>query len=162
MRAAGALLEGVQLLRDRGQPGRAIQALASGLELLGGPDQAPSQVVDATLQALFLGASQPDGVGPVIEQLRAQYPDWLTLQAAQARAALYRGEADQAQQQVEFVLQAQPGDLLAQTVQAEIDAQQGNTAQALGEIDHILGQPAVPRWLQHSLTDLRRTLRTAN
>lgn len=162
VRAAGALLEGVQRLRDRGQAGRAIQALASGLEFLGGPDQAPSQVVDATLQAIFLGASQPDVVETVIDELRARYPDWLTLQAAQARAALYRGETEQAQQQVEFVLQTQPGDLLAQTVQAEIDARQGSTAQALGEIDRVLAQPAVPRWLQQFLADLRQNLRTAN
>jgi serine/threonine protein kinase len=157
-RAWIALQAGVQLLRDRGQAARATQALAAGLEMMGGPTQAEPALVDATLQALFMGASQPDQVAPALDRLRTEYPDWSDLQAVAARVALYRGQPDAARQLAQATLDMKPKDPLAASALAEIEASHGDQASARSSIDDILGQGDVPRWLQVFLTNLRRNL----
>jgi tetratricopeptide (TPR) repeat protein len=161
-RAWLALQAGAQLLRDRGQPARAAQALAAGLELMGGPSAADPALVDATLQALFLGAAKPDQETTILDRLQAEYPDWPQLDAVAARAALHAGELDSAQALSQQALEAAPDDPIARAVGADIDARSGDQPKARSTIDDILSQGEVPRWLQVFLTELRRGLSTTS
>ncbi|MGA9190175.1 MAG: tetratricopeptide repeat protein [Anaerolineales bacterium] len=153
-----ALQAAVQTLRDRGQAGRATQALVTGLEMMGGPKKAEPGLVDATLQALFLAASKPDQVGPTLDRLQVEYSDWPQLQAVGSRADLYRGEADTARRTAQQALDLAPGDPIIQSVLAEIDASSGDKVRARGTIDDILSKGDVPRWLRVFLTELKRNL----
>jgi thioredoxin-like negative regulator of GroEL len=157
-RAWIALQTAVQVFRDRGQAGRATQALVTGLELAGGPKQAEPALVDATLQALFMAASQPDQVGATLSRLQAEYPDWPQLEGIVARADLHQGDTASARQTAEGALARAPDDSIIRSVLAEIDAASGNQTQAKASIDDILSQGGVPRWLQFFLTELRRNL----
>ncbi len=157
-RAWLALQAAVQTLRDRGQAGRATQALVAGLELMGGPKQAEPALVEATLQALFMAASQPDQASAMIDRLRSEYPTWPQLQGIAARVELNRGDPDKARRTAQPALDKAPGDPIIRSVLAEIDANSGNQAQARASIDDILAQGDVPRWLQVFLTELRQNL----
>jgi serine/threonine protein kinase len=159
-RAWVALQASVQTLRDRGQAGRATQALVAGLEMMGGPKEAEPGLVEATLQALFLAASQPDQVGPTLDRLQAEYPDWPQLQAIGSRADLYAGETDTARRTAQQALDRAPGDPIILSVLAEVDASSGNQVRARMMIDDILAQGDAPRWLQVFLTELKRNLTT--
>lgn len=159
-RAWVALQAGVQTLRDRGQAGRATQALVAGLEMMGGPKKAEPGLVEATLQALFLAASQPDQVGPTLDRLQTEYPDWPELQAIGARADLYGGKTDAARRAAQDALDRSPGDPLVMSVLAEINANAGDQVRAKKMIDDILAQGDSPRWLQVFLTELKRNLTT--
>jgi hypothetical protein len=161
-RAWVALQAGVQLLRDRGQTARATQALAAGLEMMGGPERAEPALVEATLQALFVEASQPDQPTPTLDRLMKEYPDWPQLQAIAARAALHRGELGTAGDLNAQALSAAPNDPIVRGVDAEIEANKGNKTQALSSIDDILSGGDAPRWLQVFLRELRRNLTSTN
>jgi predicted Zn-dependent protease len=148
----------VQSLRDRGQVTRATQALVAGLEMMGGPKNAEPPLVEATLQALFAAASQPDQAAHTIERLWSEYPDWPQLQGVAARLRLYQGDADAARRTANTALGTAPNDPIIMAALAEIDASTGDQARARSSIDDILAQGDVPRWLQLFLTDLRRNL----
>ncbi len=157
-RAWVALQASVQVFRDRGQVVRATQALVAGLEMMGGPQAAEPALVEATTQALFMLASQPDSAAPTLDRLQAEYPNWPQLRAVVARASFYQGDVEAARRGDRKALDAAPGDPLILSVLAEIDAGSGNQVLARSSIDDILAQDNVPRWLQVWLTELRRNL----
>ncbi len=87
----------------------------------------------------------------MLGEITRDYPDWSSLPAITARAALYFGEPREAERLLEVALNDQPGDPVARSVRAEALYLGGEPVQAQAFARQILDQPRLPEWLAEHL-----------
>ena len=130
----------------------ALTAL-EGFYLGGGPTTAGARAGDLVVQSMFLAADNP-GIVPLLTEVNDRYPDWPSLPAIAARAALYLEEDEEADRWLGMALENQPGDPLARSVRAELLYLRGEAVQAQAFARQIIGQPRVPSWLADHLNQM--------
>jgi tRNA A-37 threonylcarbamoyl transferase component Bud32 len=139
-------------LKQGGEIDAALNSLQA-LHMGGGPAQAGPRAEGLAVQSLFLAADNP-GIVPLLTDVNEAYPDWPTLPAIAARAALYMGKEEEADRWLNQALEAQPGDPLGRSVRAEMLYLRGEIVQAQAFARQILKQPRLPEWLAEHLNKM--------
>ena len=122
------------------------------LDLAGGPERAPSRVLDPVTQALFLSAGE-GAAKPLLDSLSNTYPEWGFLPILGARWALSVGDTEKASQWLDQALADNPGDVLANAARAEWEIAAGDAEKGRRLADQIMSETRLP-WLKEFLAAL--------
>ncbi len=123
----------------------------------GGPEAADPRAVEKAGRALFMAAEDPAGLAPIVEELWSEYPDWPVLPTVAARGLVFLGDLEAADEMLQEVLAARPGDPLANAVLAELRYAQGAVEEADVLVEELLARPRLPGWLVDHLHMLAET-----
>ncbi len=158
LRSAAAEYEKAGLLYLANQAyAAAAKALGDALGFSGRVFRPGSEASNALVQALILGAEDPQS-WPTAAAAAERYPESPWILAAGARAAIYGGDMPGARQLLDRATELDPNDPLANAVMAEWLAKNGETEAARRRLDRI-GDPGrtIP-WLQDYLAVLGRQI----
>ena len=146
-------LQAAELFLGQGAELDAALAAMQALYLGGGPGSAGPRIEDLAVQSTFLAADNP-GIVPVLTEANQRIPDWASLPAIAARAALYLKQDEEADRWLGMALDNKPGDPLARSVRAEALYLRGESTQAQAFARQILDQPRLPAWLADHLNQM--------
>jgi predicted Zn-dependent protease len=130
----------------------ALNALQA-FQLGGGPGAAGPRAEMLAVQSAFLAADNA-GIVPLLSEVNDNFPDWPSLPAIAARAALYLDKGEEADRWLGIALDQQPGDPVARAVRAEMLYMMGEPVQAQAFARQVLDQPRIPDWLTKHLEQM--------
>ncbi|HET7010357.1 MAG TPA: protein kinase [Anaerolineales bacterium] len=149
-------LRTTELFLSKGDYLEAANSAAQAIDMAGGPDKAPSRVLDLATQAMFLAASG-EGIIPLIDDLSSRYAGWPLLRVLAGRVATSVGEPDKARTWIDRALGDDPGDLLANVVLAEWELRYGDRAAGTRLVEDLQTRPRLEPWLAELLETLDAT-----
>ena len=131
----------------------AAKALADAIELSGRAFRPASEVSNALVQALTLGAGDPQ-TWPTAVAAAGRYPDEPWILAAAARSNIFAGDLPAARQQLDRATELAPSDPLANAVMAEWLAKNGEIDAARRRLERARELGRTIPWLQDYLAAL--------
>lgn len=151
-RASQSLMDGAELLINRGDTIQAASALLSGMEVSGGPRQVDSRLSELAMEALFLAAGAGREGAGVIEQASESFPDWEALVPIRARLALHIDSAQISEVRADMMESLRGRtDPMAKAVLAEDHLLRGERDLALELAREVFRDPDAPEWLRQHL-----------
>jgi len=153
--AAQAYVQAAELYQRQGAHLEAAKVLYEAMTLGDGLGVESQRVRDMATESLFMSAAAPDEVRPILDEVRAAYPDWEALSPILARTSLFEGRVDEVVAALETEVSAGQDDPLTRAVLAEGYSFQGERRAALAQIDLALAGPGGPVWLRQHLEQLK-------
>jgi tRNA A-37 threonylcarbamoyl transferase component Bud32/tetratricopeptide (TPR) repeat protein len=146
-------LQAAELFLAAGDSLDAANTAVQAVDLTGGPDKAPAQVLEIATQALFLAASGEAAI-PLLDDLSARYPGWALLPVLAGRTATSIGDPDKARTWLDMALSSDPEDPLANAAMAEWEIKWGDRAKGIRIAEVLTGRPRLQPWLADFLAKL--------
>ncbi|MGA9533815.1 MAG: serine/threonine-protein kinase [Anaerolineales bacterium] len=134
------------------------RALVDAMDLAKGPVDVNPKLAEGATEALFLSADSTREAGPLIDRVRARYPDWGPLRAISARFAIYDGRLAQAINELEAAGAVRSEDPLLRATLSEAYFLDDRRGQALALARAARADGDSPAWLVRHLDGLIRRM----
>lgn len=153
-RAATVARGAAEMYREEGAFLEAAQVLTKAVSWAGGPQRVDPKSRDMLAESLFMSATSPREVLPLLAELEKNYPGWDLLPTISARVAIYNGDVGGAIAALEAALVDRPRDPLVHTVLAEAYMLDGRRAEAREHALEARSFAENPPWLARHLEEL--------